>query len=302
MKKEIDIEELLSSTKALMKKMYFIEDSFGLDFNEKSFGTCVNYCDLIELQDEFVTEIVATVLRYVYSKSKQSEIRKRLVEEDEREEDNAYSILLDRAKGKFRSSNLQGQLSELLIFNLLQSHFKAVPILRKMSLTTNPEMERNGADAIHLARENGQYKIYIGECKTSDRKDRAFNYAFKEAVEDVIKHYKEHRNELSLYVYEDFIPEELEGYTKKYLDGDITDTEVHLVCMVTYGQNEFVEGSSRTEILENTMNKIQDSVNGINKNILYKKVESRLRPRIHLILFPVNDLTSMLEKFSKKIG
>ncbi|WP_165838216.1 HamA C-terminal domain-containing protein [Pontibacter arcticus] len=300
--KEDTIHGLLASTKALLNKMYFIEDSFDLGVNNRCIGTCINYSDLLEMQDEFIEELVATVLRYVYSKRKQNQMKAHLINNEERDEDNAFSILQARAKSKFRKADVKGQISELLIYNLLQHHFKAVPILRKMPLTTNPELERNGADAIHLGVEGGKVKIYIGECKTSDRETGAFNYALTESIKDVILHYKSHRNEMNLYVYEDFIPEELEDFVQKYLNGDITDVQVNLVCMVSYGNKDTITGNSREEKLEDTIEKVRNAVRSINRDILHKKIDSALKPRIHVLIFPINEMNSLLEKFSKKIG
>lgn len=61
---------------------------------------------------------------------------------------------------KFRKGCPQGQYGELLLFNFIQHFFKAAPLLRKMPITTNPGLERHGADAIHYL-DNGDEQIFF---------------------------------------------------------------------------------------------------------------------------------------------
>lgn len=291
----IDLKGLLADTSRLLNTMYFVKNAFFMD-REDTICTCINFSDLLDMRKDFLQELVATIIDFVYYESRQESIIKNISPKHSV----GYSILFQKATGKFRSSSVNGQFAELLVFNLLQHHFHAVPVLRKMSLTTNTELERNGADAIHLGKRDDNFIMYIAECKTYDF-SKCFNKAFHGALEDVIAHYKEHRNELSLYTYEDFIPPDLEVFTRKYLEGKC-DIEVNLVAMVTYNESGEPKGLNKNEKLKYIMKQITTSAESLRKSDVLNKIPEELRPRIHFILFPIHELSELLQNFKRKIG
>ena len=182
--------------------------------------------------------------------------------------------------------------------NLLQFYFKAAPLLRKMPLTTNPEMERNGADAIHVAWAAGHYVLYIGEAKTYNRDEDTLKHGIVDAVRGVQKHYETHRNELSLYTFEDFLAPELEALACDYLAGKL-QLEVHLVCIVTYDDKNAAVGASREEILKSTMDRITHETARVASHPVFKDVPKALLPRLNYIVFPIRELDAVVEEFSR---
>lgn len=295
----LEIEPLLRNTNALMSKMYYVVDSFGLGTGNDHIGTCINYADLLPLRRQFIDELVASVLRFVYSIDQQRRILADLAQT--RDEDSAHHHLLMRAQDKFRKDQLKGQFSELLIFNLLQHFFRAAPLLRKMRLTTSPTVERHGADAIHISKEDEKYILYIAECKTYNRKTNSFRDAFRDALKDVVVHYEQHLSELNLYIYEDFIPAELESLARDYREGRFTNVEVRLVCMVSYGSDVCNIGTCRAEVLDNIMNSIRLEINELPKTFL-SSVPRALLPRMHYILFPIQEMDELLGIFKRRLG
>jgi hypothetical protein len=292
----VNTEELLADTRAFISTMHYVEEDFGLVPKHPHIGTLINFSDVEEMRDEFVEELYSSIVRFVYSEAKQARMRDGLVKAG-RNSDAAMTKLVLRANRKFRKDDLRGQFSELLLFNLLQHHFKAAPLLRKMSITTNPKLERNGADAIHIARVGGGYRIYIGECKTYDRKSDSFVSTFKSSLLDVLQHYGEHRSELDLYVFEDFVDEELEEVARGYLSGTLKDVEVHLVCMISYGHDEVVDGAGRDELLDGVLQKIRRDTAQIKKQWIEDRIPPRLRTRVHYVIFPVFDMPDLLSRF-----
>lgn len=298
---EINTDSLLTDTRSLISKMVYLREDFGLVPQNDHVGTAIGYSDLIELNDEFVNELTNGIIRFVYSKDKEEKIVEQLMKEG-RDRPSAYSELQRRSHNKFRKSNVKGQFSELLIFYLLQYHFRAVPVLRKMKITTNPALERNGADAIHVSSEGEKYKFYLAECKTYDAKGKNFNSALYDSLEDILKHYIEHRSELDLYTFEDFIPEKLEGLVRRYLEGNADNIEVNLVCLVAYRNDEDIEGSNQKELEESSIQSIKAAVSSIDVKTLKQKVPDNLNTRIHYVLFPINDVEAILKKFEARIS
>jgi hypothetical protein len=296
---KIDINELLIKTEAFMGKMYWVKEDFNMQPKKEHIGTCIKYNDLKQMAEEFVNEMIATVTGYVYAKSHQNKLVKTF--EEGRDTSGAHEMLSMRAKEKFRKNNVKGQFSELLLFVFLQHFFKAAPLLRKMRITDDPSFERHGADAIHIAKNGDKWILYIGEAKTYDRAKNSFKDAVKDAIEGVVEHYDKHTKDLSLYVYEEFIPEELEKIAQNYVEGKLSGVEVHLVCMVSYKNEHSITGTSEKELIENTIETIRKDTATL-KEDLFKKIPTALLPRMNYILFPMSGIDALVNSFNKKLG
>lgn len=293
---EIDIDSLLPKMDAFMRTMHYATLDLTVEPKKKHIATCIDYSDLNQLRSEFLREMIASVTRYVYSRGKQNEIIK--AESLDRELEDAHSILQQRAKEKFRPSSVKGQFSELLLFNLLTYHFKAVPIIRKMKITTNTEMERNGADAIHIKRADKKYILYLGEAKTYTS---GFKPAFKNALESIIETHNNHRDELSLYKYEDFLEPELRKIAESYIDNTLKEFEVHFVCIITYCCGEMDLAADREKTIEKYMNSIVEETKKI-KATDYPTIDKTIKTRINYIFMPVNELEKLIADFKTKLG
>lgn len=285
-----------------MNTMHAVHDDFGLSDEPRHIATCINLTDLQEMRDTFVKELTGTVVAFVYSKQKQQELKDKFVA-DGREESHAWTLLQKRARQKFRPSDLRGQFSELLLCNLLQHYYKAAPLLRKMSLTTNTGVERHGLDAIHIAKAGDKYRMYLGEAKTYDRKTNGLREALRASVTDLVhKHYPGHRKELDLYIFEDFVPTELEDIARGYLAGRNTDVEMHLVCIVTYDEKAQPTGMSRAEKLSSTVQIVLDQMKTIRNSDFFKKIPLELQPRMNYIIFSVRAMDELIAAFAKELG
>lgn len=298
----VDIDSLLTKTDAFLRTMHVVRDSFSLRPEKEHIGMCINYADLQEMRAQFVEELACTITTYVYAPDRQERLLLELMGEG-RDKGAAMQKLLRRAKRKFRPSSLQGQFSELLLCNLLQHYFKAAPLVRKMPITTNPALERNGADAIHIARDGADYRLFIGEAKTYNRQTGGLRSALGDAVNDVVKkHYAHHTKELDLYIYEDFVPVELEQIAKDYINGALTNVEVHLVCIVTYDQKTPVTGTSRTAKLESVISALRADTAAVKCDTLLAGIAEELVPRLNYIVFPVQEMDKLIAAFQQELG
>jgi hypothetical protein len=298
----MDIEKLLTTADAFLRTVHLVEDHFDLEPRKQHLATVINYRDLQEMRAEFVRELVCLLVPYVYSPTKQAELIA-ILRAEGRDESAAHRNLFVRARKKFRPKHVQGQLSELILSILLQHRFKAAPLVRKAPITTNPNMERNGADAIHIAGTPSKYVLYIGEAKTYKRANGSLHIALKDAVQDVVhKHYSNYANELDLYTFEDFIPPELETLARAFLDGRDVEAEVHLVCIVCYNQDYKPTGQSKSERLKSTIDYLRIETSKFKKATVLAGVDADLVPRINYILFPVQELDTLIEAFAEELG
>ena len=236
----VQLSDLLVKNDSLFNHIYVVNQKFDIIPSKKHYGMSINYVDLQEFRLQFIQELIHTILDWVYSKSKQAEIIEELISQG-RTEGNSYSELVSAAHSKFRPSEdgslLHGQFGELLLSNCIQRFFNAAPILRKMSITTSPNHERFGADAIHYTCVNGENLIFLGEAKSYSSKYK-FNTAFEDAVKSIFDTYNNITKELRTYIYEDFLDSKLQAIATDYINGKLENVKVHLVCIISYNENK----------------------------------------------------------------
>lgn len=296
----LDIESLLTETAALFETLYVVEHDFSLVPTKQHVATCIKFADLEEMRDDFVEELVGTLVPFVYSPEKSEEVLERF--RPKRTEHAARERLRRHCVDKFRRSSSRGQFSELLLCNLLQHHFRAAPLVRKIPITTNPAVERHGADAIHIANKDGKIRFYLGEAKTYAQAG-GVRAAFRAAVDDIVnKHYANFRNELNLYVYESFLPPELEQAAQDFREGRLAGAEVHLVCIVTYDLDGTAKGATAEARMEATIQAVRDGVKNVCNTPIIQSIDPDVLPRLNYILFPVRKLDDLVNLFRAKLG
>lgn len=295
----IDIKPLLGDATRLFETLVVVREEFPLQPVKQHLAACINYADLLEMRDDFIQELVHTVVPFVYSREHQEKIVERMGDDVPQ----AWSRLIRRARGKFRRSDVTGQFSELLLFNVLRHWFDAAPLVRKMSITTNPEVERHGADAVHVAVEDDNYVIYLGEAKTYDRDRYGLRTALKDAVDDVVaKHYVDHRKELDLYRYEEFLPAPLEAVANAYLDGRLSSASVQVVCLASYDHRRTATGKSRDECVDAALEFVRQDIASIKADKLADGVPEALLPRFNYVCFGLKAMQDLLKDFRRELG
>jgi hypothetical protein len=298
------IQELTTCTQMFMNHVHWVQQSFNLLPDRQHYGTCINYVDQQEYRAEFCQELVNTIPEWVYSQQKASAVLDQLIAEG-RSNTNAQTALISNTFSKFRNRDgrdlfTQGQFGELLLFNFLQSFFKAVPLLRKMPISTSAEMERFGVDAIHYSSKDGKHLLYLGEAKTYSSKYQ-FNSALKDAIESILKTNNNFRKELGLYVYDSFIDDSLLEIASAYKNGTLQNVEIHLVSIVTYCENKTFDRKNESQIKQDIIKIIEDRGKAVERDC-FSIIETGLHPRFNYILLPVWELDKLIEEFQRLIG
>lgn len=234
-----DIKARLIQNDALFNNIYVIEQQFDIVPDDRMhYGAAITYQDLMELRSDFLEQLVDTVVDWVYSSEKYADLKARFMASG-KSEGAAVSQIARKAKEKFRRGDdnllIQGQLGELLLFHFIQRFKNAVPLLRKMPITTSAEHERYGADAIHYKIEDGKNIIVLGEAKAYTSKYQ-FATAFQKAIDSILDTYKKFRSELGLYLHEDFLDKEMDVVAEELLENVLTNVEVELVSLVLYNE------------------------------------------------------------------
>ena len=101
-----------------------------------------------------------------------------------------------------------------------------------------------------------------------------FNNAFEDALESILNTYASHKDELNLYVHEDFLDPQMNEIAEKYLSNTLENVEVRLVSIVVYNETREITKSNRDEIrkqIEEIINKLK-SINMIDDNYLSSSI------------------------------
>ncbi|WP_051529977.1 DUF1837 domain-containing protein [Anoxybacteroides tepidamans] len=300
------VNRLLTHTASLINHVYWVKQKFDILPDHDHIGMSINYVDLKEFRNEFLNELVNTICEWVYSNKKAMKIIDEFIKEDNRSILNAQSALRTLAFSKFRKIEgqdvySQGQFGELLLFNFIQHFFHAVPLLRKMAITTSEGHERFGADAIHYKYENDKNIIILGESKVY-KSDYQFKNAFEKSLESILSTYNKHTEELNLYLYDDFLDDDLVPIAKSYKQGKLKNVEVQLVCLIAYNETKTIDKVNEMQIKKEIVNIIEERCNSLEKEI-FKCISSEgLLPRMNYLIFPVWNLEDLLINFQRLIG
>lgn len=254
----------------------------------------IQFQDLQELRNDFVEALLLSTSNYVFSRD---EIAKKVRELDNMSVHAANVFVHKNAVKTFRVDNIKGQFSELLLFNLLQHHFRAVPLVRKMKITTNPKLERNGADAIHISINNGEPILYLGEAKTYTS---GFKAAFKNSIASLLTAHAEYRSELNLYYHNEFLAPELREFAKKFVAGKMLDVQVHSVALISYEREVIGSSECREEIIQMIIDGVREECSGINP-LDYPDWGNYPTMRMNYILMPFQKLEDVLSEFQKRL-
>lgn len=299
------IKNHLINNDSLFNYIYVIEQNFDTVPNTHNhYGASINYQDLKELRQEFLDELYDSIVDWVYSSEKYKEL-KDIAISNGKTDAAASSEISRRAREKFRATKnsdnilIQGQLGELLLFHFIQRLQGAVPLLRKMKITTSPEHERFGADAIHFKYEKEKPIIILGEAKTYTSNYK-FNQVFEDAITSILKTYDNHRKEINLYVHEDFLEPEMNKIAEQYINNKLENVEVHLVCIVVYNETSDIKGNSREEIIQKITNVIENKYANFDKKKIDTETNSILK-RITYIVFPIWKLDELAKTFQQMI-
>lgn len=293
------MDKYLTHTDRLVNHIYWFYEDLELLPKKDHYGLAINFSDIKERKDDFLSELINTVVSWVYNNSKiKSLLDERLKESGDY--GNAVNFITNQAYSKFRKGLPQGQFGELLLFNLIQHYNKAVPILRKQRITTSVGHERFGADAIHYKKEGDNHLFILGESKCYESKYR-FNVAFETSLNSIIDTFNKLDKELDLYLYEDFLDPELEDIVKQYKKGDLKKVKFELVCLIAYNETNKITGDCEDTIKESIKSIIKDRCKTFDKS-KFSSIESKILSRINYIVFPVWELDALLDNFQTKTG
>lgn len=298
-----EIKKRIINNDALFNNIYVIEQTFDiLPDSHPHFGAAINYQDIQELRTEFLNQLVDTVVDWIYSSEKFFDLQQRFMLSG-KSAAAASSAIIRKASQKFRKSNehllVQGQLGELLLFHFIQRIKRAVPLLRKMPITTSADHERYGADAIHYKVQDGKNIMVLGEAKAYTSRYK-FSVAFDDAIKSILNTYENYRTELNLYLHEDFLDSEMNQVAEDFLNNQLQNVEIELVSLVLYNETEQLKFLSEEEIKRQIGDIIATRYSSFDNTKIDIETHPILR-RITYIVFPVWKFDEIANEFQQMI-
>jgi len=293
------MDKCLTHTDKLINHIYWFYEDLDLMPKKKHYGLSINYSDIKERKDDFLSELVNTIVSWVYNNSKS----KSLLDErfaESKDLGNAISFVTNQAYKKFRPGYPQGQFGELLLFNLIQHYYKAVPALRKQRITTSIGHERFGADAIHYKRDGDTNVLILGESKCYESKYK-FSSAFETSLSSIVTTFNKLDSELDLYLYDDFLEPTLEDIVKQYKKGELKNVKFELMCLIVYNETNAISGDCEDSIKENIKQVIRSRCSSFDKT-KFNSIDANLLARINYVVFPIWKLDELLNDFQTKVG
>lgn len=292
----------LINNDALFNNIHVIQQKFDIiPLDKEHIGASIDYDDIREVRDEFISELIDTIVDWVYSSQKYEELKQKSMENGKSEKA-ANSEIVRRVHKKFRScmdSNIigQGRIAELLLFHFIQRYLGAVPLLRKENIKKITNKESTIANVIHYKREREENIIVLGEIKSFSSKYE-FKDVFLGAINSILNTYKNHQNEMELYVHEDFLDDEMNSIAEEYISKKMKNKKVHLVNFIMY--NETCELNITDE--DDIRNQIDSIIKERYRESENYSIDTHKNPilsRITHILFPVWGIEELAKLFEE---
>lgn len=146
---------------------------FSLKMKDKNF----DYSLLIDELTDTVINFCTSSKEYEVACSKNKYGR---LSRESREKFREYSKMRREGEKYKNTTTKDGELGELILYSLLESHMDAPKILTKMRFKTSTNDPVKRADGIHLLKsDEGCYKLIYGESKLYEDYDKGVAEAFK---------------------------------------------------------------------------------------------------------------------------
>lgn len=141
--------------------------------------------------------------------------------------------------------------------------------------------------------------IILGEAKTYSSKYK-FKSAFEDAIVSILNTYKTHRDELDLYLHEDFLDSEMDKIAEAYLDKTLKNVEVRLVSIVVYNETKKINLNTEDKIREQIQQIIEERYKEFD-NTKIDMVNNPILERITYIVFPIWKLEELIKEFQRQL-
>ena len=173
----------------------------------------------------------------------------------------------------------------------------AVPLLRKMPITTSAGHERYGADAIHYKVSEDKNIFILGEAKAYTS-EHSFKAAMTNSISSILDSYHKLRTELNLYLHEDFLDDELDKVAELFLSNQLSNVQIELTCLIMYNEDAEIKITDENDIKAQIKRVIEERYSSYDKSNIDINSNPILK-RITYIVFPIWKFDELASEFQK---
>ena len=289
----MDITKLLAPTQKLFEAIEVYKVDMGLKPPGEHYASNIKLMDFKFNKTHLINRLREAIIRWVFSRSEADRIFKEAFGPDS-DHGTASAALYTSARETIRISAPQGQFGELLLSAFLQHLFQAAPLLRKQPVRTSDNLERFGADAIHVSA-GSPHKLFLGESKCY-KSPYTFNSAFQASLESMCTTIENFEREIKNFTTGGFIENDLKGLALSILKNEITDLEIHPVCIIIYNEKQKLSSIGSKNRQEEIKKALVERCKKV-PNDAYCNVDQAALHRFIYIIFPIWDLENLLEDF-----
>ncbi len=289
----MDITKLLAPTHKLFEAIEVYKVDMGLKPHGEHYASNIKLIDFKFNKAHLIKRLREAIVRWVFSSSETDRIFKEAFGVDE-DHAAASTALYTSARETIRISAPQGQFGELILSAFLQHLFSAAPLLRKQVVRTSDNHERFGADAIHVST-GTPYKLFLGESKCY-KSAYTFNAAFQASLESMCNTIENFEREIQSFTTGGFIENDLKGLALSILKNEISDLEIHPVCIIIYNEKQKISAVGANNRQEEIRNALISRCKNVPSDA-YDSIDESALQRFIYIIFPIWDLEKLLDEF-----
>ncbi len=220
--------------------------------------------------------------------------------------------LIDSAKAKLRKHSVnEGELGEILLYCLLESHLNAPKILTKLELKTAHNDYVKGADGVHLLKLNNKdYQLILGESKLEAKITDGIYSAF-DSINTLLTEKGKLKFEIEL-INSELVKEAYDQASYKILKkiiipsakDDLTNIDYSFGIFLGYDieitetEKKLTNSDFRKQIRLKIKNEVLSAIKSINYQL--KKAEFT-GYQFYIYVIPFNDLAKMRKDIIKEI-
>lgn len=253
--------------------------------------------------DELISELGNKLHHFALSRQ-----QVRLLKKEEKLKD-----LIDSAKAKLRNhTSNEGELGEILLYCLLESHLNAPKILTKLELKTAHNDYVKGADGVHLLKLNERdYQLVLGESKLESKITDGIYSAF-ESINKLLTEKGKLKFEIEL-INSELVKETYDQASYELLKKiiipsgkeDITNIDYSFGIFLGYNveiteaEQKLSNSDFRASLRLKIKNEILTAIKSINFQIKKKEF---IGFQFYIYVIPFNDLANKRREIIKEIS
>lgn len=222
---------------------------------------------------------------------------------------NEHSRAFREARRLFRQLKVSGEAGEMLLYFLLESVLEAPQVIAKMDLKTNPKLEFNGSDGVHMRwHEIDQcVDVYFGEAKLEAKLGDAISNAITSInnfhADGLLQH--EFGLVTSHFKWADNV--RLRKAIVKFVDRQDpeTDCRVNHACLIGYDWNEYkrIDAAERKVIVSDFREQYAQEASRFERLLSKHFAEFKHKHlRFEMFFVPFKSVQEFRNEFNAAIG